>query len=200
MAPHAPIPRAAITAVVLAGGRGERMGGADKGLLPLGDAPLIAHVLARLARQVDSIVISANRNRERYAAFGYPITVDTIGGFAGPLAGVHAAILDATSRYIVTVPCDAPHFPADLVARLATSLGAMPDAHAAIARTAGRVQPVFALYDRLAVLASLEAYLHAGQRRADAWQATLARTVVDFDDSAAFRNLNTPEELAAAAP
>jgi len=199
MALHAAIPREAITGAVLAGGRGQRMDGADKGLLPLGDAPLVAHVLGRLVPQVGTVVISANRNRERYAAFGYPVAVDAVGDFAGPLAGIHAALRCATTRYVVTVPCDAPYLPADLVAHLASALCAVDDARAAVARTAARTQPVFALYDRPAVIANLDACLRSGGRKVDAWQATLARVLVDFADATAFRNLNTPEELAAAA-
>lgn len=200
MAPHDAIDRDAITGAVLAGGRGRRMDGADKGLVLLGGKPLVAQVLLRLAPQVGAVVISANRNLDRYAAFGHPVATDAFGDFAGPLAGVHAALARATTRYLVSVPCDAPYFPTDLVVRLAAALGAAPRALAAVARTGAQPQPVFALYDRHAVYPSLETCLQSGSRKVDAWHATLAPVIVDFDDDAAFRNLNTPEELAAAAP
>ena len=118
----ASIAREHITGAVLAGGRGQRMQGADKGLVPLHDKPLVAHVLARLEPQVGMTVINANRNIDRYATFGHPVVLDEIGDFAGPLAGVHAVLAYATTRYVVTCPCDVPRLPLDLVARLSSAL------------------------------------------------------------------------------
>jgi len=193
------IAREQVTGAVLAGGRGRRMDGADKGLLPLGGKPLVAHVLERLAPQVGAIVINANRNVDRYAAFGHPVVMDEIGDFAGPLAGIHAALAHAGTRHVVTVPCDVPRFPRDLVARLAAALRAQPQAAVAVASTGARTQPVFALYDRIAVLPDLAAFLRDGGRKVEAWQQTLPAAVVAFDaDAAAFHNINTPAELAAA--
>src|SRR5689334_12941925 len=111
-----------ITAVVLAGGQGRRMGGVDKGLVALDDKPMVAHVIARLAPQVGAIVINANQNIDRYAALGHPVVSDEVGGFAGPLAGLHAGMAYATAPYVVTSPCDSPFLPEDLVARLGQAL------------------------------------------------------------------------------
>ena len=120
------IARTDITGVVFAGGQGRRMGGVDKGLVELDGRALVAHVIERLAPQVGELVINANQNRDRYAAFGYPVVADVIPDFAGPLAGLHAAMAAATTPYVVTSPCDSPFLPADLVARLALALAATP--------------------------------------------------------------------------
>ena len=193
---HTAIDRTAITGIVLAGGQGRRMGGVDKGLVELDGAPLVAHVLARLEPQVGGVLINANQNSERYAAFGWPVVADAVGGFAGPLAGLHAGMTAASTRHVVTVPCDSPFLPADLVSRLANAL-AKDDAELAVARTFDQPHPVFALVRR-AVLPHLAAFLAAGGRKIDAWYATLATVEVAFDDEAdAFRNINTAAELAA---
>jgi molybdopterin-guanine dinucleotide biosynthesis protein A len=186
-----------VTGLVLAGGMGRRMGGVDKGLVPLDERPMVAHVIERLGRQVGSIVINANQNLERYEALGYPVVSDTIGGFAGPLAGLHAGMTAAGTRYVVTSPCDSPFLPLDLVSRLAKGL---EDAKAqlAVAHTFAQPHPVFALACR-DVLPHLTAFLEGGGRKIDAWYATLRVTAVQFDDCEdAFRNINTPDELAAA--
>jgi len=186
-----------ITAIVLAGGQGRRMGGVDKGLIPLEGKPMVAHVIARLAPQVGAIVINANQNVERYAAFGRPVVSDEVGGFAGPLAGLHAGMTRASSPHVVTSPCDSPFLPHDLVARLAEGME-RERASLAVAYTFDQPHPVFALVDR-SVLAHLTDFLQGGGRKIDAWYATLAVANVRFDDEAdAFRNINTREELAAA--
>jgi len=186
-----------ISGVVLAGGLGRRMGGLDKGLVEFRGRPLIAHVLERLAPQVDEILINANRNADTYARFGHRVIADAVGGYAGPLAGLHAGLRSATRSCVLTVPCDSPFLPLDLAARLARALAARR-ADLAVAKTGNRPHPVFALVRR-AVLPHLEAFLEAGGRKIDAWYATLAAVEVAFDDEAeAFRNLNTPEELAQA--
>lgn len=193
-----PVRAADVTGIVLAGGMGRRMGSVDKGLVLLAGAPMVAHVLARLAPQVGAIVINANQNAERYAAFGHPVAPDEVGGFAGPLAGLHAGMARASTPYVVTVPCDSPFLPDDLVARLAAALVAQR-AQLAVACTGAQPHPVFALVDR-GVRAHLAAFLQSGGRKIDAWYATLAVAAVPFDDEeAAFRNINTPDELAAAA-
>ena len=192
------IAAADVTGIVLAGGMGRRMGQVDKGLVELAGRPMVAHVLARLAPQVGAIVINANQNRERYAAFGHPVVADEVGGFAGPLAGLHAGMTQATTPYVVTVPCDSPFLPADLVARLSAALAAQR-AQLAVAYTGAQPHPVFALVAR-DVREHLAACLREGGRKIDAWYATLAVAAVPFDDEvAAFRNINTPAELAAAA-
>ena len=187
-----------ITGIVLAGGQGRRMGGVDKGLVPLDGHPLIARVLERLAPQVDTIVINANQNVERYRAFGYPVVSDAVGDFAGPLAGLHAGLIAAQTPFAVTAPCDSPFLPLDLVARLSVAL-VRNHAQLAVAKTFDQAHPVFALVDA-AVLPHLEQFLQQGGRKIDAWYATLAVTEVQFDDEHdAFRNINTRAELAAAA-
>jgi molybdopterin-guanine dinucleotide biosynthesis protein A len=193
------IARADITGVVLAGGQGRRMGGVDKGLVELRGRPLVAWVLERLAPQVGPVVINANQNLDRYAAFGHPVVPDAVGGFAGPLAGLQAALTAATTDWVVTAPCDSPFLPHDLAARLAA--GAVARAAAlAVARTFDQPHPVFALVRR-DVLPHLTAFLTAGGRKIDAWYASLDVVEVAFDDEAdAFRNINTAAELAAALP
>ncbi len=189
--------RDSVTGLVLAGGQGRRMGGVDKGLVLLDGRPLVAHALARLAPQVADVLINANQNLERYAAFGAPVVPDAVGGFAGPLAGLHAGLSRTTREFVVTVPCDSPFLPDDLVARLAAGRLAH-DAQLAVARTFDQPHPVFALVKR-DVLPHLAAFLEAGGRKIDAWYATLRVTEVPFDDEAeAFRNINTADELAAA--
>ena len=187
--------RAAVTGVVLAGGQGRRMGGVDKGLIAMRGRPLVEWVIERLQPQVGALLINANQNLERYAAIGHPVVRDAVGGFAGPLAGLHAALSAATTPWIVTAPCDSPFLPRDLVARLAAAVG---DAQLAVARTFDQAHPVFALVRR-DVLPHLAAFLHGGGRKIDAWYASLLVVEVAFDDEAdAFRNINTTAELAAA--
>jgi molybdopterin-guanine dinucleotide biosynthesis protein A len=187
-----------ITGLVLAGGQGRRMGGVDKGWVELDGRPMIVHVLDRFTPQVGDVLINANQNLDRYAAFGLPVVPDAVGGFAGPLAGLHAGLTRATRSCVVTVPCDSPFLPLDLVARLARGL---EDARAelAVAKTFDQPHPVFCLVRR-DVLPHLAAFLEKGGRKIDAWYATLSIVEVAFDDeSDAFRNINTTDELAAAA-
>ena len=186
-----------VTGLVLAGGQGRRMGGIDKGLVELGGRPMIAHVLERLSPQVDEIIVNANQNLERYRQFGFAVVEDIVGGFAGPLAGLHAGLTAARCPQVVTVPCDSPFLPLDLVARLAAALQ-QHGVEIAVARTFEQPHPVFSLVERR-VLPHLEAFLRGGGRKIDAWYASLNVTVVAFDDAAqAFDNINTAEELAAA--
>jgi molybdenum cofactor guanylyltransferase len=181
-----------ITGIVLAGGLGRRMGGVDKGLQPLHGRPMVATVLERLSPQVDEIVINANQNTDAYAAFGHRVAPDAITGFAGPLAGLHAGLSAATHDLVVTVPCDSPFLPADLVARLKKEL---QQNDLAVAKTGDQPHPVFALV-RKAVMPNLEAFLSGGGRKIDAWYASLKVVEVRFDDEAdAFRNINTRAEL-----
>src|SRR5947199_9836133 len=181
-----------VSGIVLAGGLGRRMGGVDKGLQPLHGKPMIEHVLARFAPQVDEIVINANQNHDRYAAFGHRVVPDRVAGYAGPLAGLHAGLAAVSRPLAATVPCDSPFLPADLVERLQGALGTND---LAVARTGCRAPPVFALVRRSAA-AHLEAFLAGGGRKIDAWYASLKAVEVNFDDEAdAFRNINTLEEL-----
>ena len=181
-----------VSGIVLAGGLGRRMGGVDKGLQLLRGKPMIEHVLERLAPQVDEIVINANQNLERYAAFGHRVVSDRISGFAGPLAGLHAGLEAISQPLAVTVPCDSPFLPADLVSRLRRHLGGND---LAVAKTGDQPHPVFALVRR-SVAQNLHAFLASGGRKIDAWYAALHVVEVQFDDEAdAFRNINTLEEL-----
>ena len=168
------------------------MGGVDKGLVPLRGKPMVAWVLERLAPQVDGILVNANQNAAAYAAFGHPVVPDAIGGFAGPLAGLHAGLAAASTPLVVTVPCDSPFLPADLVERLSKALGGND---LAVAKTGDQPHPVFSLV-RASVRGHLESFLTAGGRKIDVWYATLKVVEVSFDDEAdAFRNINTREEL-----
>jgi molybdopterin-guanine dinucleotide biosynthesis protein A len=182
----------AISGIVLAGGLGRRMGGVDKGLQPLRGKPMVEHVLARLSPQVGEIIINANQNADAYGRFGHRVIGDDIAGFAGPLAGLHAGLKAARNPLVVTVPCDSPFLPSDLVSRLQSSL---KDNDLAVAKTGDQAHPVFALV-RKSVLPNLEAFLTGGGRKIDAWYASLKYIEVLFDDQLdAFRNINTLEEL-----
>ncbi len=183
-----------ITGILLAGGQGRRMGGVDKGLQLLRGKPMAQHVIERFAPQVDELLINANQNGERYAAFGHRVVPDQIPDFAGPLAGLHAALSAALHPWVATAPCDSPFLPADLVARLSTALQA-GEADLAVARTFDQPHPVFCLCKR-DVLPHLTAYLQSGERKFDRWYATLNTVEVSFDDEAsAFKNINTRDEL-----
>ena len=187
-----------ITGLVLCGGRGMRMGGVDKGLQNHHGMPLALHALMRLAPQVHHAMINANRNLAAYESMGAPVWPDPMADYPGPLAGWLAGLEHCETPYMVTVPSDTPAFPADLVARLAAALQA-EGAEIAMAATLedGRVQvqPVFCLM-KSDLMESLVAYLHSGERKIDRWTARHRCVQVMFDDSAAFFNANTPQELA----
>jgi molybdenum cofactor guanylyltransferase len=183
-----------ITGLVLAGGQGRRMGSVDKGLVLLQGEPMARHVIGRLAPQVDEILVNANRNIADYEALGHPVVRDRIDGFAGPLAGLHAGMTLAERPLLVTVPCDSPFLPFDLVVRLKRALDAA-GADLAVARTHDQPHPVFALVRR-SLLPHLTQFLGGGGRKIDAWYASLKAVEVPFDDEAdAFRNINTADEL-----
>jgi molybdopterin-guanine dinucleotide biosynthesis protein A len=182
-----------VTGVILAGGRGSRMGGVDKGLQNFAGGPLALHALMRLQSQVGEILINANRNLSAYESFGVPVWPDALPDFAGPLAGFLAGLERCETACMVTVPCDSPLFPQDLVERLAHALEAA-DAEIAMARTGDQVQPVFTLM-KASLLDSLVRFTQSGGRKIDLWTA-LHRTVeVNFDDESAFFNANTLDEL-----
>ncbi|HYO26663.1 MAG TPA: molybdenum cofactor guanylyltransferase MobA, partial [Azonexus sp.] len=173
---------------------GRRMGGVDKGLQLLNGRPLVSHVIERLTPQVDELLINANQNSERYASFGHRIVPDQIPDFAGPLAGLHAALSAAANPLVATAPCDSPFLPADLVFRLFAALTANA-ADLAVARTFDQLHPVFCLCRRT-VLPHLTEYLARGERKMADWYATLKVVEVAFDDeAAAFENINTRAEL-----
>jgi molybdopterin-guanine dinucleotide biosynthesis protein A len=183
-----------ITGIVLAGGKGRRMGGADKGLVDFLGKPLVSHVIQRLTPQVNEVLLSANREIETYADLGYPVISDDIAGFAGPLAGLHKGILEAKYPYVVTVPCDTPLLPMSLVNRLMRGL-LDRDADVAVAKTGQQPHPVFCLC-RKTVLPHLEGFLQRGGRKFEDWYSSLDVVEVLFDDNPqAFANINTREEL-----
>lgn len=186
-----------ISGLLLAGGRGTRMGSVDKGLQAFGGSTMAAHVLARLAPQVAALAINANRNLEQYAAFGAPVWPDETPGFAGPLAGLEAGLHHCDTPYLLTAPCDSPFLPADLAERLFDGLqreGA--DLAVAVTQENGLRQPhpVFCLL-KTSLAPVLSNYLAAGGRRMDGWYPHIKVAEVLFEDAAAFRNINTLDEL-----
>ena len=186
-----------ITGLILAGGRGSRMGGVDKGLQNHDGMPLAMHALLRLAPQVGQVMINANRNLGAYEAMGVPVWPDVLPDYPGPLAGLLTGIERCETPYLVSVPCDTPNFPADLVDRLAAAL-AEQQADIALAATREgaelRTQPVFCLL-KTALMEDLSAYLSAGERKIDRWTARHRCAIVEFEDSDAFFNANTIDEL-----
>ena len=188
-----PYPRDSITGLVLAGGLGRRMGGEDKGLVPLAGRPMVAHVLDALRPQVGTVVVNANRNQERYAAFGHPVIADAVDGYLGPLAGVLTALQHCATEFLVTAPCDAPLIAPDLVARLYAA-AVTTGADLAVASDGQRRQPVFLLL-RASLAPSLEAYLAGGDRKVDLWFGQLRVAEADFSDAPdTFLNVNDPDE------
>jgi molybdopterin-guanine dinucleotide biosynthesis protein A len=195
------IPRTDITGLVLAGGMGSRMGGQDKGLMPYLGEPLVLHVLRRLAPQVGSFIVSANRHHDEYASLAQPFQAqvcadelpESVPAYPGPLAGMLTGLLHCTTPYLAVVPCDVPHLPLDLVDRLAHQL-LIEHSRAALAVAAGRRQPALCLLSK-SLAADLADYLSAGHRKLDGCLARWQACEVLFDDPLAFRNFNTPEQL-----
>jgi molybdopterin-guanine dinucleotide biosynthesis protein A len=201
---EAPLHQEAITGLILAGGRGSRMGGADKGMQNFNGVPLALHTLMRLSPQVGEIMINANRNLAAYESFGVPVWPDatSLGEYAGPLAGFLTGLERCETPYLLTVPCDTPLFPLDLVARMADAM-AREDAEIAVAAAREedgqlRPQPVFCLMPTR-LLESLLRFTQGGGRKIDAWTAQHKTVVVPFDapgdDARGFFNANTLAEL-----
>ena len=191
------IPRDDITGLILAGGRGSRMGGVDKGLQNHKGMPLAVNALMRLTPQVGHLMINANRNLSAYESMGVPVWTDALPDFAGPLAGFLAGLERCETPYLLTVPCDTPNFPEDLAARLGAALSEA-DAEIAMAATREggelRTQPVFCLM-KTELMESLVRFTMAGQRKIDKWTARHRCVEVPFDDPQAFANANTLVEL-----
>lgn len=190
-----------ITGLVLAGGRGSRMGGVDKGLQNFRGMPLALHAVMRLGPQVGALMVNANRNLAAYESMGVPVWPDATTDFPGPLAGFLAGLERCETPYLVTVPCDSPQFPTDLVARLAAALVAeRADLAIAVTREAdGELQthPVFCLM-KASLMESLVQFMAGGQRRIDRWTGQHACVQVVFDhegDVDGFFNANTLDEL-----
>jgi molybdenum cofactor guanylyltransferase len=183
-----------ITGLVLAGGRARRMGGLDKGLVEFDGRTLVERVIERLRPQVAALLISANRNVERYRAFGHPVLLDAVDGlepFPGPLAGILSGLRAAATPWVAVVPCDAPSLPADLVVHLAASLAGE---RAAVAHANARIEPVFCLL-HADLAADLAAALAHGERRAEAWLRGIGAAPAVFAAPQAFFNLNTLQDL-----
>lgn len=185
-----------ISAVIIAGGRATRMGGVDKGLALLQQKPLVQHVIERLKPQADEILINANREIVTYAAFGLPVLQDESTDFIGPLAGFSLGLKRAKHEFMLTVPCDSPLLPLDLAEKLLNNM-LESRADIAVASSDNNAHPVFCLC-RKSVLPNLQTYIESGERRVSAWQKSLNYIEIDFsDNSEAFTNLNTFEDLAA---
>lgn len=186
-----------ITGLILAGGRGTRMGTVDKGLQMFRGAPMALHVLMRLSPQVGYVMINANQNIAPYEGFGVPVWQDEMQGFAGPLAGLQTGMVHCDTDYLVTAPCDSPFLPSDLVERLAEGLEEK-NADLAVAVTGAgesrQAHPVFCLA-KASLLPHLTLYLQEGGRKFDKWYASLNVAEVHFDEEDAFRNINTRDEL-----
>lgn len=193
------IRREHITGLVLAGGQGKRMGGADKGLLLFEEKPLVQHALERLGPQVNGMVISANRHLDVYRGFGAPVVADASAGVhEGPLAGMLAGLQRCETPWLVTVPCDSPRFPMDLVERLmAAALQASADAAVAVTREGATQhwQPVFCAIKRN-LQAGLAGCLASRERSVARWLADQGAAIAEFSETSGFFNLNTLSALA----
>jgi molybdenum cofactor guanylyltransferase len=187
------IDRSDITAVILAGGKGRRMGGQDKGLLEFDGKPLAEILLERLSQQGVKILINANRNHDQYRQFGHPVITDALEDYQGPLAGFASAMAAVDSQFILTLPCDGPLLSGDYVARFIDSYRAR-EAPVQVAFDGERLQPVHAMI-KVDLLPSLNQFLDSGDRKIDRWYAQHDYARVDFSDCAnMFRNINTPAD------
>lgn len=187
-----------ITGLILAGGRAQRMGGIDKGLIPFHQKPLIETTIQRLKTQVGPILINANRNITKYAVYGYLVIMDETPDFSGPLAGFLMGLKNCKTPYLLTTPCDSPLFPEDLATKLASELeqANLDLVYASSKEADGKVwaQPVFCLM-RANLQDSLISFLDKGDLKIDRWFKELKSGTVIFDNAQAFANANTPEEL-----
>lgn len=182
-----------VTAVILAGGKGRRMDGKDKGLVELANRPLIEYVIDAIKPQVESIILNANRNQAQYSRYGYPVVSDALADYQGPLAGFICAMQSSTTSHIVTLPCDGPFLPADLVDRLISAL-TDNNAEIAVAHDGDRMQPVYSLIP-VTLSNSLGSFLDSGERKIDLWYSQHRVALADFSDCPeTFRNINTAEQ------
>jgi len=182
-----------ITGIILAGGKAKRMGGQDKGLIRLANKTMVEHIATALGPQVGTLLVNANRNPERYRRFGYPVVPDQVGGYLGPLAGMASGMEHAKTTYVVTVPCDSPLIPPDLVGRLYRAMVA-EQAEISVAHDGQRMQPVFALL-RTTLQDSIKKFLAGGDRKTILWYAWHKMALADFSDHPnMFLNVNTPED------
>ncbi len=181
-----------VVGLIVAGGNGRRMGGLQKGLLQWRSKPLIHHIIERLQPQCDSLSLNVNQQLEHYHQFGLPIIRDHDYQQAGPLAGLHSGLSQISCDFLVTVPCDAPLFPLNLVEKL--YVAAVTHHGMAVAKTEYGLQPTFAIVNT-SYLASLEKYLNQGQRKTQLWFSENRAETVEFPLEN-FVNINTPEDLA----
>jgi len=183
-----------ITVVILAGGKGRRMGGQDKGLLDYQDKPLISHVLQAMSLQTNQIMINANRNRAEYESYGYPVIEDTLNDYQGPLAGFLASMSAVDTAAILTLPCDGPIIDEQYLRSMLAAINAS-NADIAVAYDGERIQPVYALIST-GLIQSLSFFLEQGGRRIDEWYNSQHTVKADFSANRAFfTNMNRPEDL-----
>jgi len=182
-----------VTAVILAGGQGRRMGGQDKGLLDFGGRLLIEIIIEALENQRIDIVINANRNQSTYQSYGYPVISDDLKDFQGPLAGFASAMAAVKTKFILTLPCDSPMLADNFVERFIESHN-REQAPVCVAHDGERLQPVYALIDT-GLLDDLKRFLQIGERKIDRWYAQYSYASVDFSTATSmFENINTPED------
>jgi len=185
-----------ITGIILAGGQARRMGGQDKGLIQLAQKPMIEYVLDAIKPQVDDIIVNANRNHMVYKEYGFPVVADQIEGYCGPLAGMASCLQAAKTPFVVTVPCDSPFIPDNLVHKLYSMLQD-EDAEICTAHANGRLQPVFTLM-KSKLLPSMLDFLNNGERKIDKWFEKHHLAIADFSEQPdTFININSIEELTA---
>lgn len=184
----------AVTALILAGGQGSRMGGLDKGLQRFQDRPLVQHALIRIEASVKNVIINANRNLDLYQEFGQTVLKDQTPNYPGPLAGIHAGLCAVQTPYLLTLPCDVPYFPLNLLRRLAEPFRQNTNLILTVASSPSGPQPVFSLM-RTEARQSLTEFLAQGRRKMHEWHSTLPHAVVEFEEEFAFHNLNTLDEL-----
>ena len=189
-----------ITGLILAGGRAQRMGGIDKGLIPFHGKPLIESAIDRLQPQVGTILINANRSITKYSHYGYPVLMDETPDFSGPLAGFSVGLKHCKTPYLLTSPCDSPLLPNDLAEKMGTELekNNLELVFASSKENDGKIwsQPVFCLM-KSSLKDSLDVFLCKGDLKIDRWFKELRSGTVVFENPQVFANVNTPEELAA---
>ncbi len=192
---HAPIPtRDNTSGLILAGGRGQRFNNQDKGLIPFQGSTLAEHAISRLAPQVNTVLISANRHLGDYQKLGARCVQDVFSDYPGPLAGIHAALKNLDKQWLASVACDTPCFPTDYVERLSAALS-QSDSLVAVAKSNNRLQNVFMLVHKT-LFNSLDEFITRGERKAQIWLKQHNPVIVDFNDTPyTFYNINTPEDL-----
>ncbi len=179
----------AICGVILAGGRGVRMGGQDKGLVMYQGRPLIEHVLQRLQPQLKQLIININRNQDRYQQYNQPLFSDLWADFRGPLAGIATAFSQCNTDYLLFCPCDTPQLPDDLVVRLIETINEQPQSRLAVAASPRGLQPLFCLIHR-SLEPSLSAYLNRGERRVQEWIKQQQPAICHYGSDKPFQNIN----------